>query len=59
MSLIGNPKITKGGLDKVSVTNLKEEDLLKQILIEMKINNQYLLQIVGESNKIVETDIEK
>ena len=53
------PILNKGGLEKLSVTNLKEEDLLKQILIEMKINNKYLLQIVGESNEVVESDIEK
>ena len=59
MSLIGNPQITKGGLKKVSTTNIKAEDLLKQILIELKINNKYLLQIVGESNKVNESDIEE
>ena len=54
-------RIGKGGTsaaESSAVTEAKENIFLKEMITELKINNQYLLQIVGESNKINESDIE-
>jgi len=32
--------------------------LLEEILLEQKITNQYLFKIVGQTNEVVESDIE-
>jgi len=31
--------------------------ILSEILVELKINNKYLIQIVGEENEVTEEDI--
>ena len=45
-------------IDPASTDDLLKLDILKEILIELKINNQYLKHIVGEANEVVESDTE-
>lgn len=50
-----NVPVTKEG--KLGIDN-KNENLLKEILVELKINNQYMKHVVGEANEVVESDVE-
>ena len=56
----GKARPTQGvGVDKNA---LKTQDefihLLKEVLVELKINNQYQKEIVGDASEIKESDIE-
>jgi len=58
MSLLGNPKTTKSSIELTLSHDPKTHDILKEVLTQLKINNKYLLQIVGDANEICESDIE-
>jgi len=58
MSLIGNPKTTKSSVELVLVHDPKTHDILKEVLTRLKIIEQYQLIVVGEANKINESDTE-
>ena len=47
---------TKGSQKYIFVSDAQQ--LFKEILIELRINNQYLKQIVGQSNEVVESDVD-
>ena len=42
MSLLGNPKATEGNIEKVLVEDLNSEELLNEILKQMKVMNRHL-----------------
>ena len=48
--------------DDGNLTSLRveggQEHLLKELLVQQKITNIYLLELVGESNRVDESDIE-
>jgi hypothetical protein len=47
------------GVEQDSLKTYDEHShLLREILAELKINNQYLEQVVGDENRVTESDIE-
>ena len=45
-------------LDASDVRDAVTTNLLEEILVQLKIQNQYLLSIVGHSNEVFESDAE-